>query len=64
MLPLLHPEDIDKDFVSGNKEFSIFFLFALVHMLLVCVFHLKSCVVVTHRYLMESTFSKTIPSKV
>ena len=56
MLPLLHPEDIDKPRV----------LFALVHLLLihVCIFHFKSCVIVTPRYLMESTFSRTVPSKV
>ena len=38
MLPLLHPEDVDKDFVSGNHV-----LLAVVHMLLIRVFHLKSC---------------------
>ena len=39
-------------------------LFALVHMLLICVFHLTSCVIVTPRYLIESTFSRTVPSTV
>ena len=54
MLPLEHPEDIDKDF--------ILVLFAFIHMLLICVFQLKSCVIVTLRYLTESTFSRTVPS--
>ena len=31
-------------------------------MLLICVFQLKSCVIVTLRYLTESTFSRTVPS--
>ena len=32
--------------------------------LLTCVFHLKSLVIVTPRYLMFSTFSRSVPSKV
>ena len=32
--------------------------------LLTCVFHLKSLVIVTPRYLMVSTFSRSVPSKV
>ena len=32
--------------------------------LLTCVFHLKSLVIVTPRYLMLSTFSRSVPSKV
>ena len=32
--------------------------------LLTCVFHLKSLVIVTPRYLMLSTFSRLVPSKV
>ena len=41
MLSLLHPEDIDKDFVSGTK-ISI----CLSTQAAICVFHLKSCVIV------------------
>ena len=39
-------------------------LLALVQTLLTCVFHLKSLVIVTQRYLMLSTFSRSVPSKV
>ena len=35
---------------------------ALVQILLICVFHLKSFVIVTPSYLILSTFSKTVPS--
>ena len=38
--------------------------FALVQILLTCVFHRKSFVIVTPRYLMLSTFSRTVPSRV
>ena len=44
MLPLEHPEDIDKDFTDLRKPRV---LFAFVHMLLICVFQLKSCAIVT-----------------
>ena len=37
---------------------------ALVQILLTCVFHRKSFVIVTPRYLMFSTFSRTVPSRV
>ena len=39
-------------------------LLALVQTLLTCEFHLKSLVIVTPRYLMLSTFSRSVPSKV
>ena len=39
-------------------------LLVLVQTLLTCVFHLKSLVIVTPRYLMLSTFSRLVPSKV
>ena len=38
-------------------------LLALVQALLICVFHLKSLIIVTPRYLMLSTFSRSAPSK-
>ena len=37
---------------------------ALVQKLLKCVFHRKSFVIVTPRYMMFSTFSRTVPSRV
>ena len=54
MYALLHPE--------GKPRV----LFTLVHMFLICVFHLKYmyCVIVMPRYLMESTFLRTVLSKV
>ena len=39
-------------------------LLALVQTLVTCVFHLKSLVIVTPRYLMLSTSSRSVPSKV
>ena len=39
-------------------------LLALVQTLLSCIFYLKSLVIVTPRYLMLSTFSKSVPSNV
>ena len=39
-------------------------LLALVQILLTCVFHFKSFVIVTPRYLTLSKFSRTAPSKV
>ena len=39
-------------------------LLALVQILLICVFHFKSFVIVTPRHLILSTFSRTVPSKV
>ena len=39
-------------------------LLALVQTLLTYVFHLKSLVIVTPRYLMLSTFTRSVPSKV
>ena len=39
-------------------------IWALVQTLLTCVFHRKSFVIVTPKYLMFSTFSRTIPSRV
>ena len=38
MLPLEHPEDTDKDFTDLRKPRV---LFAFVHMLLLCVFHVR-----------------------
>ena len=46
MLTVLHPEEMDKDFVSGKP----IVLFALVHVLVICVFHLKSCVIVNPHF--------------
>ena len=60
-LPLLPP---------GGKNFKKFLLrnprvlLALVQTLLTCVFHIKSLVIVTPRYLILSTFSRSVPSKV
>ena len=39
-------------------------LLALEHTFLICEFHFKSLVIVTPRYLMLSTFSRTVPSSV
>ena len=39
-------------------------LLALVQTLLICVFHLKSLVIVTPWYLMLSMFSRSVPSKI
>ena len=54
---------------GGGQEYKFLLrnprvLLALVQTLFVCVFHLKSFVIVTPRYLMLSTFSRSIPSKV
>ena len=40
------------------------FLLALVQILLIYVFYFKPLVIVTPRYLMFSTFSRTVPSNV
>ena len=58
-LPLLPPGGKNK-FLLRNPRV----LLALVQTLLTCVFHLRSLVIVTPRYLMLSTFSRLIPSKV
>ena len=39
-------------------------LLGLVQILLICIFHFKSFVSVTPRYLILSAFSRTVPSKV
>ena len=39
-------------------------MLALVQTLLTCVFHLKLLVIVTPRYLMLSTFARSVPSNV
>ena len=56
-------------FTSWGQEYKFLLrnprvLLALVQTLLTCVFHLKSLVIVTPRYLMLSTFSRLVPSKV
>ena len=59
-LPLLPPGGQEYKFLLRNPRV----LLALVQTLLTCVFHLKSLVIVTPRYLMLSTFSRSVPSKV
>ena len=56
-------------FTSWGQEYKFLLrnpraLLALVQTLLTCRFHLKSLVIVTPRYLMLSTFSRSVPSKV
>ena len=59
-LPILPPGGKNISFSLRNPRV----LLALVQTLLTCVFHLKSHVIVTPRYLMLSTFSRLVPSKV
>ena len=58
-LPLLPPGGKNM-FLLRNPRV----LLVLVQTLLTCVFHLKSLVIVTPRYLILSTFSRLVPSKV
>ena len=50
----------EKKFLRKNPSV----LLALVQILLIWVFHLRSFVIVTPRYLMLSTFFNTVPSRV
>ena len=65
----MHQSFISCSFTSWGQEYKFLLrnprvLLALVQTLLTCVFHLKSLVIVTPRYLMLSTFSRSVPSKV
>ena len=61
-LPLLPPGGKRQEYKFLLRNPRI--LLALVQTLLTCVLHLKSLVIVTPRYLMLSTFSRSVPSKV
>ena len=65
----LTPDPPAASFTSWGQEYKFLLrnprvLLALVQTLLTSVFHLKSHVILTPRYLMLSTFSRLVPSKV